>query len=80
DVPALIARLSRIRVTTPYGMFVSQDARDSKRYAVSISQSGLGLPDRDYYLKKDDAKMANALARYETHVAEMLAKIGHKDA
>ena len=45
DVPALISHLSRIRVTTPYSMGVSQDARDSKRYAVSIGQSGLGLPD-----------------------------------
>ncbi|QYF95977.1 M13 family peptidase [Massilia sp. PAMC28688] len=79
EVPALISHLSRIRVTTPYGLYVSQDARDSKRYAVSVSQSGLGLPDRDYYLKKDDAKLANALAKYELHVAEMLAKTGHKD-
>jgi predicted metalloendopeptidase len=40
----------------------------------SISaQSGLGLPDRDYYLKKDDAKMASALAKYELHVAKILA-------
>jgi predicted metalloendopeptidase len=37
--------------------------RASTRYAVYLTQSGLGLPDRDYYLKKDDAKMASALAK-----------------
>ena len=56
-----------------------QDARESTKYAVSISQSGLGLPDRDYYLKKDDAKLADTLAKYEQHIARMLTLAGDKD-
>ncbi|MFL6709923.1 MAG: M13 family peptidase, partial [Massilia sp.] len=79
-LPALMAHLTQIGVTTPYGLYVGQDARKSTVYAVSLSQSGLGLPDRDYYLKKDDAKMADALGKYEQFVADMLGKVGEKDA
>jgi predicted metalloendopeptidase len=77
--PLLVARLSRIGVTTPYSVSVRQDARESTRYAVYIGQSGLGLPDRDYYLKKDDAKMAAALAKYEAHIARILTLAGDKN-
>nr|WP_311197409.1 M13 family metallopeptidase [Rugamonas brunnea] len=79
-LPALIAHLDAIGVATPYGIYVSQDARESTKYAVSVAQSGLGLPDRDYYLKKDDAKLAAVLAQYETHVAKTLALAGVKDS
>jgi putative endopeptidase len=79
-VPALIAHLSKIGVAVPYGIYVGQDGRDSTKYAAHISQSGLGLPDRDYYLKKDDAKMADVKAKYEQHIAAMLAMVGRKDA
>ncbi|WP_175041682.1 M13 family metallopeptidase [Duganella vulcania] len=78
--PMLIAHLSEIGVSAPYGLYVSQDARESTRYAVGISQSGLGLPDRDYYLKKDDAKLAGTLVKYEAHVARILALGGDKHA
>ncbi|MFL6660468.1 MAG: M13 family peptidase, partial [Massilia sp.] len=79
-IPALIAHLSKIGVATPYTVYIAQDARESTRYAANIYQSGLGLPDRDYYLKKDDAKMADAKAKYEQHIAAMLAMVGRKDA
>ena len=79
-VPALIAHLSKLGVATPYSMRVRQDARESTRYAVYVSQGGLGLPDRDYYLKKDDAKLAEVKAKYEQHVAAMLGLLGRKDA
>ena len=79
-IPTLIAHLTRIGVPTPYAVRVSQDARESTRYAAYMAQSGLGLPDRDYYLKKDDAKLADALAKYEQHVAKILTLAGSKDA
>jgi putative endopeptidase len=79
-IPALMAHLSQIGVSVPYSMQVSQDARESTRYAVNLGQNGLGLPDRDYYLKKDDAKLADARAKYELHVAKLLGMAGEKDA
>jgi putative endopeptidase len=79
-VPALIAHLSQIGVATPYSIRVAQDARASTSYAATIGQGGLGMPDRDYYLKKDDKRMADTLARYEQHVARILALAGEKNA
>jgi predicted metalloendopeptidase len=79
-VPGLIAHLSKIGVATPYGIGVSQDAKASTRYAVYIRQGGLGMPDRDYYLKADDVKLAATRAKYQTHVAKILQLAGDKDA
>jgi predicted metalloendopeptidase len=79
-IPALAAHLSQIGVTTPYGIGVAQDAKESTKYATHIRQSGLGMPDRDYYLKLDDKRMAETRAKYEQHVARMLELAGDKDA
>ncbi|WP_183439547.1 M13 family metallopeptidase [Pseudoduganella violacea] len=79
-LPALIAHMNQIGVAAPYGFFVSQDARESTRYAVYLSQSGLGLPDRDYYLKKDDERLAEVRVKYEAHIGKILSLAGVKDA
>jgi len=79
-LPALIAHLNRVGVPTPYSVYVSQDARASTQHAANISQSGLGLPDRDYYLKKDDAKLADVLAKYQVHIEKILTLAGNKQA
>jgi putative endopeptidase len=76
ELPELIAHFSRIDVATPYDLGVGPDARDSTKYAVGIDQSGLGMPDRDYYLRDDDARMKAARAQYETHIARMLELAG----
>ncbi len=78
--PMLVAHLDRMGVHVPYGLDVAPDAREATKYAVLVSQGGLGLPDRDYYLKKDDAKLAAALAKYEAHIAKVLAMAGHQHA
>jgi predicted metalloendopeptidase len=74
-IPALIAHLNRIGAGAPYDFGVAQDARNSLQYAVIIHQSGLGLPDRDYYLK-DDAKLKDARDKYLAHIVKMLAMAG----
>ncbi|HEU4852366.1 MAG TPA: M13-type metalloendopeptidase [Telluria sp.] len=79
-LPALMANLAKIGVSGPYRIGVSQDARASTVYATYISQSGLGMPDRDYYLKKDDAKLAAVRDKYLKHVETIMALAGHKDA
>ena len=78
--PLLVAHLERMGVHVPYGLDVSPDAREATKYAVQLSQGGLGLPDRDYYLKKDDVKLAAVLAKYEAHVAKVLGMAGHQHA
>jgi putative endopeptidase len=79
-VPTLVAHLSKIGVATPYGIRVGQDARASTKYAAYIGQGGLGMPDRDYYLKLDDKRMAETRSAYEKHVAKILALAGEKNA
>jgi putative endopeptidase len=55
------------------------DFRNPDRYAVFISQAGLGLPDRDYYLK-DDPQLKELRAKYVAYVAQMLTLGGIADA
>ncbi|NEX64082.1 M13 family metallopeptidase [Noviherbaspirillum galbum] len=80
DIPALIGQLNRIQVNTPYHFDVHQDARDATRYVVDFAQAGLGMPDRDYYLKADDAKLSATKAKYREHIAKMLGLAGIPDA
>jgi putative endopeptidase len=80
ELPAMMAHLGRLGVGLPYDFGIHQDAKDSTKYVADISQGGLGLPDRDYYLKKDDAKLADALAKYGVYVEKMLALAGSKTA
>jgi predicted metalloendopeptidase len=76
ELPALIAHFTQIGVTTPLEVGVVQDARHSTRYAFEIDQGGLGLPDRDYYLLNDDAKLRDIRAKYLTHIENMLRLAG----
>ena len=80
QIPALIAHFNRHGYTAPFGFVIHQDNKDSTRYVADLVQDGLSLPDRDYYLKKSDKKLAEALARYEQHVAKMLALAGNANA
>ncbi|MEN3278647.1 MAG: putative endopeptidase, partial [Massilia sp.] len=79
-IPGLVAHLSKIGVPTPYGIRVGQDARASTKYATYIGQGGLGMPDRDYYLKLDDKRMLDTRTKYEAHVARILTLAGEKNA
>jgi predicted metalloendopeptidase len=72
EVPALMAHFARIGVDTPFTATVSQDAKNSSQYIAYLSQSGLGLPDRDYYLL-GDAKFEDLRTRYVAHVENTLA-------
>jgi len=74
-ISATIAHMNAIGAGAPYGLGINLDARNSTQYAVILFQSGLGLPDRDYYLK-DDAKLKDARAGYRTHIEKMLSMAG----
>ena len=80
ELPALFAYLQGNGIQTPFAAGVAPDAQNPELYAVSINQSGLGLPDRDYYLKDDDAKLSGVRAKYQQHIATMLAMSGDQDA
>jgi putative endopeptidase len=78
-LPALMAHMNAIGAGAPYGLGINLDARNSTQYAVILFQGGLGMPDRDYYLK-DDAKLKDARASYRAHVEKMLSMAGESKA
>ena len=75
DVAPLIARLQMQGVGVLFDYGPTQDPDDSDRMIVGIEQGGLGLPDRDYYLK-DDAKSKETRERYLEHVQKMFELMG----
>ncbi len=79
DYPALIARADRMGVRGPIGTFVGQDDKNPEVYVLNMSQSGLGLPDRDYYLSAD-AKMKALRTAYRDHLARVLTLAGEGNA
>ena len=79
DYPALIAKADRMGVRGPVGSYVGQDDKNPDVYILSVAQSGLGLPDRDYYLS-DDAKMKTIRTAYRDHLAKQLTNAGETNA
>ncbi|HEX3604139.1 MAG TPA: M13 family metallopeptidase [Steroidobacteraceae bacterium] len=75
DVAMLMAQLDRIGIPSPIATFVRPDSKHSTQYAFWMSQSGLGLPDRDYYLS-DDVRLAGFRTKYREHVGKMLHLLG----
>lgn len=59
----------------PLGMFVYIDQKKSDEHIVYMGQSGLGLPNRDYYFK-DDEKSQIIREKYQQHIANMFALAG----
>ena len=70
-----IARLHNIGVGVLFGFGSGQDAKDSTHEIAQAVQGGLGLPDRDYYTKTDEASK-KLRDQYVEHVAKMLTLTG----
>ena len=64
----------------PVAMGVEPDAKNPAINLAVAAQSGLGLPDRDYYLLADDARMAKARAAYDVYLTRIALLSGDKDA
>jgi predicted metalloendopeptidase len=79
DVVRYIGYNQVIGVGDPMAWSAPQDAGDAKRYLTEIDQSGLTMPDRDYYLR-DDAKYREYRQRFETYVSSMLVLAGASSA
>jgi len=74
-----LAQLSQIGVRTYFGLGVSADDKDSKVNAVQMSQSGLSMGQRDYYLENDEATVRIREA-FKSHVVKMLQLCGFDQA
>ncbi|HEY6423055.1 MAG TPA: M13 family metallopeptidase N-terminal domain-containing protein, partial [Pseudonocardiaceae bacterium] len=65
-------------VPTPVGLSVDQDAKNAAVYVPSVSQSGLTLPDRDYYLNPDP-EFVTIRDQFRAYAARMLGLAGTPD-
>jgi len=79
EIQRQLARLHRYQVAAGFLFHSTPDARRSERTIAEIYQSGLGLPDRDYYLKPDSGS-ALIRAQYVDHVGRMLRLAGEDSA
>lgn len=75
DLATYFAYANKYGYSTPLGLFVYQDFKDPTIYTVYTWQSGLGLPDREYYLK-DDERSVEIRAKYVEHIEKMYALAG----
>ncbi len=76
DLAAVMAELTRAGVYGPFAPYVSVDARDSERYTVYLTQAGLTMPDRDYYLD-DEERYRELREKLVAYIADMLGRVGH---
>lgn len=75
DIQNLITDFQLLGVTTPFDFTSMQDFANSADMIGAASQSGLGLPDRDYYLK-DTKKFKVIRQAYINHIQKMLLLLG----
>ncbi|SIR61182.1 putative endopeptidase [Williamsia sterculiae] len=85
DRATLAAELGRLQRTGSGGLigyYVDTDAKNSDRYLVHLTQSGIGLPDESYYRPDEngDDKHAETRAKYHDHVRAMFRLAGYDDA
>jgi len=64
------ARLARLGVARPFNVGVGPDQKKSAVNIVQVGQSGLGLPDRDYYLMQDE-RMKTVRQAYQDYLARL---------
>lgn len=76
DLLAAIAHFHRLGISVPWGAGVDQDSKNSKKYVLHFYQSGLGLPDRDYYLK-DAPEFVRVRKAYVDHLIRIFGLLDY---
>lgn len=76
DVARLMARPD-LAINSFLGAWVDIDSKQPDRYIVYLTQSGLGMPNRDYYLEE---KFADKRAKYQEYIVEILTLADTPDA
>jgi len=78
-VDRMIGRFHELAIPVPFGLASSPDNHDPTRVIADVYASGLGLPDRDYYLKAEP-RFQEAREKYRVHVAHMIELSGKSRA
>ncbi|MGB7395925.1 MAG: M13-type metalloendopeptidase [Pricia sp.] len=75
DLSLYFARANKIRVNVPLRLYVTQDYKKPEVYAAYLRQSGLGMPNKEYYLKTDE-RSEEIKAKYLEHIEKMFDLAG----
>ncbi len=78
-VQRMIGRFHELAIPVPFGLTASPDNHDPTRVIAEVYASGLGLPDRDYYLETEP-RFQEAREKYRVHVAHMIELSGKSRA
>lgn len=78
EVASFFGKLNPDGMSGPFNFYVAIDRKDSTRYAVYYLQSGLGLPDRDYYAD-DSERGQEIIAGYKRYVSRLLSLAGYNE-
>lgn len=79
DLAKVFASYSRNHIPLPFAISVGQDKLNATQYLLNVYQSGLGLADRDYYIKLDEAKNAEIQQKYQQHMLTLMNLAGWQD-
>ena len=79
DLLPLFGDMIRHELESPFAYYVDRDRENTRRYLFYLWQGGLGLPDRDYYLR-DDEKFAQIRGDYLAYVDRLLSLSGVADS
>jgi endothelin-converting enzyme/putative endopeptidase len=78
-VQRMITRLHRLAITAPFGLTSRSDNHNPENVIAYVYASGLGLPDRDYYLKKEE-RFVEARQQYREHIVRLFGLAGYPEA
>ena len=74
---AIAKEFASLHNTSPFGVGIIPNPADTTEYIAIVGQDGLGMPDRDYYLKKED-RFAQYRDAYRQYIEKMLTFAGIK--
>ncbi len=78
ELAEYFAYANKNNINVPFALFVYQDFKNPEIYTVYLWQSGLGLPDREYYLKTDE-RSEEIKTKYVEHIGKMFDLAGLPD-
>ena len=77
DIATLMGDLRRVNGGgSPFGFFIDQDEKVPSQYIPHFVQAGLGLPNRDYYLKDDNPRFVAARQAYHDYLEKLFTMAG----
>ncbi|MEO9853476.1 MAG: M13 family metallopeptidase [Reichenbachiella sp.] len=75
DLESTLSALQMIGITPFFNIFVGIDDKQTDKYIMNLTQSGLGLPDRDYYFREDNTGK-DIIAGYKAYIAKLFVLVG----